>query len=65
MKKNIAPHNPSFSEIIAKRGMEFPVWICHWHALERGEYPYRVLLTRLNGQLVKVLKTYDMSNWEL
>lgn len=60
-----ACYNPPFPEVIAHRGMEFPIWYCYWHALERREYPYRVLVIRLNGQLTTTLKTYDMEDYEL
>ncbi len=55
--------NPPFPTVIAKRGLELPVWVCYWH---RGsEYPYRVLVIRLNGQLKTIFATYDMDIWEL
>lgn len=56
---------PPLPHVLAKRGMDFPVWICSLHGLERGEYPVSVLVMRLNGQLTTVKGTSDMQPWEL
>lgn len=51
---------PPLPYILAKRGMDFPVWMCSRHGLERREYLVTVLVMRLSGQLTTVKATYDM-----
>jgi len=55
---------PPLPHVLAKRGMDFPVWSCYRHGLERGEYPIPVLVVRLSGQLTIARVTYDMRSWE-
>jgi len=67
-KKDVFPDHhriyPPLPQLLAERGMDYPVWHCSWHGLERKEYPYRALVARLNGQVEIVRVTYGLNPWE-